>query len=474
MRRMWNLGLALVLLTGSGCFNKATTPSGSTCGASGSEVVVDSVAYCAYDKGIQVTGFNCPAAMPHKIDYMTMLVCSPSASVPEPTLQQIYTQAPKPDVVQPPSDTTSPPDLSPADVTATPDTVTSADAHTVDIASDTTTGCIEINVKPCIITKANGCCLSGPDSTVQPDCVNGQYVCPSGSVQNEEQCFSDAQCNDSGVMLMSPKTLKFFELPTGAIRMAVTGFDFTRSICAMMVFEFLQQPYCGEFTGSTGTGEFSPRVILKGGVNGPCSDSDFDFQTTTEVTAFKGCVDYKQFAQYNPKAMDLADFEVTVKDTLFNGKIVFNNRMVTEPKPVTFSLYVSNDVPESIYTQVSTAVANPTWVSVRKKGEQDYRQLFDECCACGAAQTLVKDITGGSSTGRISLTWDGVFRTPGSGLCNIHVPAEPGQYEARFCYGFVADLEGTAPNAFIKTPACFTVEFSYPTDKEVSYTLVGG
>lgn len=157
--------------------------------------------------------------------------------------------------------------------------------------------------------------------------------------------------------------------------------------------------------------------------------------------------------------------------------------------PLRFVLSVSNDVPESIYVQLNEEEGRPSWVRVTQNGIpvilQERCEIID-CDSpsgiCGAALPRVKDITGGASTGEITLLSDGHMSVVDSVLdCERLEPLPDGAYTATFCWALSAELQGKenpagengAPGTIL-TPSCTDVSFDLPDDAEIVHTIAGG
>jgi hypothetical protein len=139
-------------------------------------------------------------------------------------------------------------------------------------------------------------------------------------------------------------------------------------------------------------------------------------------------------------------------------------------------LQYQTDVPEDVFVQTGDDYGLPTWATVRKDGAP--LLLFDQCdlpiCgegggACGIAEPKATNITYGDYQGAIYELWDGLVRVeePGQG-CRIRVPAEPGEYEATFCFGWSAE-GGT-----VQSPTCVDVPFTYPEGSVIHHADYGG
>ena len=157
--------------------------------------------------------------------------------------------------------------------------------------------------------------------------------------------------------------------------------------------------------------------------------------------------------------------------------------------PLRFVLSVNNDVPESIYVQLSGEGGGASWVGVSQDGVPVI--LHERCevldCVnpggiCGVGEPRVKDITGGTATGSITLMSDGRMSVVDSVLeCETMEPLPDGSYTATFCWALSAEFEGNGDPTSdggaagrVITPSCTDVSFAMPGDGEVSYTITGG
>jgi hypothetical protein len=152
------------------------------------------------------------------------------------------------------------------------------------------------------------------------------------------------------------------------------------------------------------------------------------------------------------------------------------------------AIEVSNDVPESIFVQVSDALGQPAWVRLEHEGVGYFlneRCDVPRCDApgegvCGASEPRVRDITGGLSFGTHALLWDGeVSRLSADGACETRGPAPAGAWKATLCWSLSAtftgpgDATGTRPGEVGPT-VCNDVPFTLPGDTEVLLRLSGG
>ena len=159
------------------------------------------------------------------------------------------------------------------------------------------------------------------------------------------------------------------------------------------------------------------------------------------------------------------------------------------PEGIRLAMQVSNDVAESIWVQLNGLDGQTAWVVIT--GPQG-RVWLDERCgvpdcdddtgACGVAEPMVRDVTGGTYQGTIERLWSGLTSVETSAGCELREPSAPGAYEARFCWSLRADLEGTgntgdptvAVPGTLVDPACATVGFELPADDEVLFRILGG
>ncbi len=155
---------------------------------------------------------------------------------------------------------------------------------------------------------------------------------------------------------------------------------------------------------------------------------------------------------------------------------------------VRFGLTVTNDVPESIWVQVSDAAGQPGWLTLEHDG---VRYFLAEMCeleacdgppegVCGAARPMVRDITGGTASGSYTLDWDGIAsRASEDGRCEQRGPAPGGTWKATICWGLAATVEPGEPGAVdvpgeVTRPICVERTFEWPGTRAVVEVLSGG
>jgi hypothetical protein len=158
------------------------------------------------------------------------------------------------------------------------------------------------------------------------------------------------------------------------------------------------------------------------------------------------------------------------------------------PAGVRFVLRVTNDVPESIWVQVSDAAGQPGWLTLEHAGERFFIAEmceFETCDGppegvCGAALPMVRDITGGTARGEHVLEWDGIASRPDrDGTCERRGPAPAGTWKATFCWGLAASVESSpvateAVPGEVLRPVCVERHFELPGTREVVEVLAGG
>jgi len=157
------------------------------------------------------------------------------------------------------------------------------------------------------------------------------------------------------------------------------------------------------------------------------------------------------------------------------------------PEMMRFAIEVSNDVPESIWVQLSSGDGQIGWVTVT--GE-DGRIYFIERCdipqcdvpegVCGQGIGMVRDITGGTYSGSIEMYWDGVTSiVEEEDDCEQRVQAPAGSYTASFCWSLNATINSEDDPALgvpgeLVDPICQDIEFELYVDDEVVYQIMGG
>ncbi|MEW5855696.1 MAG: hypothetical protein AB2A00_43375 [Myxococcota bacterium] len=292
----------------------------------------------------------------------------------------------------------------------------------------------------------------------------------SSSGGSSSSSSSSSGGSGEGVITLDPDTLTFFALPINSLRYAVSGYDPTRSACATIIWDYSNT---GTFAGAhcNDFGPSFPYVVLSLDESGPCGR--WEYAGNVEVDSAEGCVD---FAGSSPVSVDLVDVDVHVTSETFTGRVVANNRDSFTPRVVTLGIHYLTDVPEDVWAQVADESGLPTWVQVFHDGEPV--MMFDGCdvpiCGqgggvCGVAQPVARNITGTDYEGRIHLNWDGRVRVlDATGTCRSAVPAEAGDYTARFCVGY------TVQDNVVQNPFCQEIPFTMPTDEVIWSAAMGG
>lgn len=273
-------------------------------------------------------------------------------------------------------------------------------------------------------------------------------------------------------LVLDPSSLVFYYLPIGSLRGAVTGYDPKQRACATIVWE-PPQATCNVFD-VLGANLYNPYVVIKTDTAGPCTEQDWDYQGNVATTGSTGCVD---FASLGGVATDMVDVEINVEGSAFTGTIVANNR---PDGMVSIGLEYVTDVPENVYVQTGDDFGLPGWLRVTKDGQPV--GLFDRCdvpnCetddgVCGIAFSQAINITSGTESGSIYVTWDGrVWSVDEQEQCLKSAPAAAGTYQLEVCYGSSTEDSGAGP--VVVDPVCTTQEFAYPTDLVVLSADNGG
>ncbi len=274
--------------------------------------------------------------------------------------------------------------------------------------------------------------------------------------------------NEVDTLVLDPETLSFFGLPINSLRMAVAGHDPDARVCATIIWDYSNNgmsfgPHCDDFFPGF------PYVVLETDTDGPCGA--WDYGTDVQTVSASGCVD---FAMLSPFGVDLADVEVVVASDAFTGSIRVDSHAAAVPAPVSFGISYTTDIPESVWVQSGDDLGLPGWVDVRDDDDLPV-WLFDRCdipiCdegggACGQALPQVLDVTQGGYGGQVFVTWDGHRRAlVASGDCLERVPAPPGDYVARFCFGWSVTEPG--PGGEVLDPWCEEVPFTLPGAEKV-------
>ncbi|MBN1607632.1 MAG: hypothetical protein JW940_13425 [Polyangiaceae bacterium] len=299
---------------------------------------------------------------------------------------------------------------------------------------------------------------------------------PSGAGSTGSDAGAGGGAVTADRLVLDPSSLVFYSLPINSIRYAVTGYDASQRTCATLVWEATDATkpgaFCDVFTAKDAI-YFNPYVVLETDTDGPCTDTDWDYQGNVDTASSIGCVD---FAAHVGVSVDMVDVEIGVAGTVFTGTIVANNR---PEGMVTFGLEYITDIPENVYVQTGGDLGLPEWLHVTKDGARV--DLFDHCdvprCGsgdgvCGIAFSQAANITGGTESGWINLTWDGqVWSIDPENQCLTSAPATPGSYQVEVCYG--SSTVDSGSGQVVQDPVCTTQDFTYPTDR-VTVTLDNG
>lgn len=279
-------------------------------------------------------------------------------------------------------------------------------------------------------------------------------------------------------LVLDPTTLSFFGLPIGSIRVAVSGLDPEANLCATIIFDYSNTDHELE-AHCDGFGFHFPYVLVVPNGAESCVGA-WDYSGDHEVTAVEGCFDTSGFVA---PGLDLADLTLTVAGETFNGTIEVDNRSTFDPPPVSLGLVFTTDVPEDVWIQSQDAYGLPGWVEILRDGEP--LPIHDRCdvpaCddpdagVCGIAFQSVRSLTRGDYGGSAWLTWDGRVRVPSAdGSCRRTEAAPPGDYVARFCFGWTTDEAPGGAGTIVTIPTCVEEPFSYPTPMVVHRADFGG
>jgi hypothetical protein len=317
------------------------------------------------------------------------------------------------------------------------------------------------------------------DDTIEDLAVDAAADLPDQSpedTQSPGDTVSDADAATPSRLVLDPATLFFFSLPIDSYRVAVSGLDPVADMCATIVFDYSNtdhdfEAHCDRF------GEHFPYVLVVPDGAESCVGA-WDYGTQLETLATQGCFDA---AELPPPGLDLADLEVEVRGAAFTGTVAVDNRPTFTPSPVSLGLVYTTDIPEDVWIQTGDAYGLPAWVEILKDGAP--LLIHDRCdvppCddpdagVCGIAFQMVRSLTHGSYGGSAWLTWDGRVRAErADGSCRERTPAAPGDYVARFCFGWAKSED--AAGAVVTTPTCVEEPFTYPTPRVVAHADFGG
>ena len=272
---------------------------------------------------------------------------------------------------------------------------------------------------------------------------------------------------------LDPDTLTFFFLPIGSIRLGVSGYAPDAGLCITAVWWWETTP--GAHCSPSSMSLYDPYILIEPSDDPSCGQWDYGPNAT--MTSWTGCVDSGEF---NPVGHDAVHAEIDIESEWYTGTVRISNLEATTPAPVFMGLRFLSDIPESLYVQSTTAEGIPGWVEVVH--DRESYPLFDPCgvefcgeptTSCDAVVPQVADVSSGNATGDVHLVWDGKLRTfDAEQGCTERVAAEPGDYEARFCWGFAT--EESEDGTTITLPQCTDVPFEYPTAKVETFINNGG
>ncbi|MCA9524638.1 MAG: hypothetical protein KC609_26910 [Myxococcales bacterium] len=428
------LAFALAL-SSFACFRNPDQ-SGS-CGSGGTLAEASGTTACVFRKSIQVTGFQCPLDFPMLSTLGDFYLCA-TMNLPVPLQEELLKSA----------------NLGGEDAQSTLDAQPSdSDSQ---ISADSSAG------------------DSNDVGSVTPD--SG-----AGDTTADVQTQGDVLRLDPGsIVLVDPG----FDFPLGRIR----GYDSqNRSCVELTITRLYDDTYNGAecldgFRWQSESKRF--RLIVLPNHDAPCDAADFELISATDnITAITGCYAFAGVldAVGNPDTVAFSALTLSVSGVRFVGTIIVDDRVQLQPPPTVFTMRYISDIPEDAYVQLSDDLGFPTWVKVRKKGETTWRRLFTGCdvpvcgqggAVCGVSATIIRSFTGGTPVGELSLVWDGRFHVYDDGnQCLGSVDAEPGEYEAEFCYSWTVD-DPKQPTQ-LTNPQCETIPFTYPT-MQVLHTVDNG
>ena len=403
------LSIALLL---TNCTNDKAVEN-NLCG-SGEEILVEANSFCVYQQAITETGFRCPELAPFRFEYEEIIICCEDDQLLDHTdaVREEYQRLHPSSCAE---GCNNEPVCTPGqDQTCNDDLEISSITGICN--DDGTCSC------PGEINPATGLCRAGSG----PVCIPGM----------DQTCNDEAEissitgtCNDDGTCSCPGE----INPATGRCRAGIE--------CPEMTSE------CPLYAGD--------------GMNLFCDDGDL-YACSFACHMECGCDERK-------------DFQETCEGGCTDNE---DGNAHCGVQPVVFTFEHDSDIPESVYVQSSDSYGLPTWVTVKK--DDLSLIIFDRCdlpvCGeetgvCGEAIHRVEDVTGGEYEGEISLTWDGYIRVD-EGDCWSHVPAEPGEYTAEFCFGYQF-IEGD-PHVDVVNPQCYETQFTYPTEEVVYHWSNGG
>ncbi len=315
------------------------------------------------------------------------------------------------------------------------------------------------------------------------NCEGYTCSCPFGQQYSEvtDSCEGPLP---AAALRLDPDTLHFFSLPIGSIRTAVSGRAIGSDTCVTVIFDysnmFLPTPArCGTFE------EAPPYVVIT--PNAPPGDCDqWDYLSEHEFVSMDGCVDFEELGMTGVPSINLADFTLTVQESMGGPQTVIHvdNRDTYDPRPVSITMkYITDQAGEPIFAQRSDSNSELGWLSLL--GDETVVPLRMGCLMSACQNSPIQPSECGFNdartfnlirhmrlSGSLSFTWAGqTMNVPSANSCHVPQNAHPREYEVEGCFGFSAVESGQG--SFVSSPSCRRTTFRYPADR-VELLINGG
>ena len=264
------------------------------------------------------------------------------------------------------------------------------------------------------------------------------------------------------ILRLDRGTIRYFSLPIGSLRYAVSGWSAETANCVSLIWDFSNTGHAAGAWCDT-QGPSFPYVLVRSSDRNDCDDWDYGSDLLT-VSA-SGCVD---FAGATPFSVDLVDVDVLVTGPTFTGRIVADDRDRRYPAPTNFGLLPPAGAADEWFVDELTEDGQPGWLTLRWDGAP--LAAFDACdlprcdgtpaIPCGVVRAQARSL--GERGGAAWATWDGYVRTfdPERACVLRGFPTATGTYEVTACYGRQRDDEGLR----VVSPQCRTTTFTFGVD----------
>lgn len=323
-----------------------------------------------------------------------------------------------------------------------------------------------------------------------PSCTEGQpaeAVCWPGCAE-DSQCASlgqGATCDEGGLcrlpaptpvvnndpeedpdptergntMVVDPSTLRFFALPVGSIRGAVSGYAPEQDACVIAVWLYAYVPGIDNSSATRcAHDEFEPDIIVVPNPPDPANcDQHWELASNVEpIEPIDGCMGWTELGS----RFDYVDLEMKVSGDAFEGRIVMSNHGVDGLNPVVVGVEVSEDfefVEAFLRYNVGCQSEGMGWLRLFRDGEPMITDRDQGPCdgECAFVPDSYFDI---NTTRRAYYTlWSGRIQDSD---CN-NVPMSGEGWSARWCYGHdIRELDESSVEVI--NPMCEEVPFELP------------